>query len=45
MKVSEFTIKHLSKIINGDCGYTPHLTGSTLVELFNRYGFRVEMVN
>jgi len=40
MKVSEFTIKHLSKIINGDCGYTPYLTGSTLVELFNRYGFR-----
>lgn len=40
MKVSKFTIKYLSKIINGDCGYTPYLTGSTLVELFNRYGFR-----
>lgn len=40
MKVSKFTIKHLSKIINGDCGYTPYLTGSTLVELFNCCGFR-----
>jgi hypothetical protein len=40
MKVSEFTIKHLSRIINGDCDYTPYLTGSMLVELFNRYGFR-----
>lgn len=40
MKVSKMTIKHLSTIINGDCGYTPYLSGSNLVELFNHHGFR-----
>ena len=40
MKVSKLTIKHLSIIINGDCGYTPYLSGPNLVELFNRHGFR-----
>ena len=40
MKVSKLTIKHLSIIINGDCGYTPYLSGAKLVELFNRHGFR-----
>ncbi|MBN2352082.1 MAG: abortive infection family protein [Spirochaetales bacterium] len=40
MKVSAFTIKHLAKIVCGDSGYTPYLSGPRLVELFNRYGFR-----
>jgi len=40
MKVSHMTIKQLSMIINGDCGYTPYLSGSDLVELFNHHGFR-----
>ena len=40
MKVSKLTIKQLSTIINGDCGYTPYLSGADLVKLFNRHGFR-----
>lgn len=40
MKISEFAITPLSKIITGDCGYTPYLSGSRLVDLFNRHGSR-----
>ena len=40
MKLTDFTIKHLAKIICGDCGYTPYLSGPRLVELFNRHGSR-----
>ncbi|MDZ7795510.1 MAG: abortive infection family protein [Spirochaetia bacterium] len=40
MKLSDFTIKHLSKIICGDSGYTPYLSGPNLVDLFNSYGSR-----
>lgn len=40
MKVSKLTIKQLSTIIKGDCGYTPYLSGADLVELFNHHGFR-----
>ena len=40
MQLSEFTIKHLSKIVCGDSGYTPYLSGPNLVELFNNYGSR-----
>lgn len=40
MKISEFAITHLSKIVTGDCDYTPYLSGHQLVDLFNRHGSR-----
>ena len=40
MELSEFTIQKLARIINGDTGHTPYLSGSKLVGLFNRFGAR-----
>lgn len=37
---SDFTIKELAKIICGDKGYMPYLSGPMLVDLFNNYGSR-----
>lgn len=39
MKISEYTLKHLSKAVCGDSGYTPYVKGYELVLLFNKYGF------
>lgn len=36
MKISDSYIDKLSKIIAGDAGYTPYLSGPSLVALFNR---------
>lgn len=40
MQLSKFTIRKLAKILNGDTGHTPYLSGPELVELFNRFGSR-----
>lgn len=40
MKLSPFTIKHLSKMISGDSEGWPYRSGPDLVKLFNQYGFR-----
>lgn len=40
MKLSPFTIKHLSKMICGDAEGWPYRSGADLVKLFNQYGFR-----
>ncbi len=40
MDLTEFTIKHLVKIVCGDSKITPYLSGPNLVELFNRHGSR-----
>ena len=40
MELSEFAIQKLARIINGDTGHTPYLSGSKLVDLFNRFGAR-----
>ncbi|MBN2569421.1 MAG: abortive infection family protein [Deltaproteobacteria bacterium] len=40
MEISEFTIQKLSKILNGDSGHTPYLSGSKLVDLFHQFGER-----
>ena len=39
MQVSEQVIQNLAKVVCGDCGYTPYLSGPNLVRLFNEYGF------
>lgn len=38
MKVSEYTIKNLAKIVCGDVEYMPYVSGPNLVYFFNRYG-------
>lgn len=38
MKLSEYSIKNLAKVVCGDCGYTPYLSGHNLVLFFNKYG-------
>lgn len=40
MQLSEFSIQKLARILNGDTGHTPYLSGPKLVELFNRFGAR-----
>ena len=40
MKLQPFTIKHLCRILNGDTGHMPYLSGPRLVELCNRHGSR-----
>ncbi len=40
MELSKFTIQKLARILNGDTGHTPYLSGSKLVDLFNRFGAR-----
>jgi len=40
MKISDFSIKELIAIINGDCGFTPYLSGNQLVKLFKKVGIR-----
>lgn len=39
MKISEYTLKHLSKAVCGDASYTPYVRGYDLVIDFNKYGF------
>ena len=39
MKISEFTINHLAKVVCGDSPNTPYLKGYELVIFFNKYGF------
>jgi hypothetical protein len=38
MKISEYTLKNLSKVVCGDNGYTPYVKGYELVLYFNKYG-------
>ncbi|WP_461791507.1 phospholipase D-like domain-containing protein [Pedobacter sp.] len=40
MKLSEYAIQNLRKIITGDEGLTPNMSGSNLVALFNSFGVR-----
>ena len=40
MKLTEYAIQNLRKIITGDEGLTPHQTGGNLVALFNSFGIR-----
>lgn len=40
MELSDFTIRKLSILINGDTEQAPYLSGSQLVNLFNRFGTR-----
>lgn len=40
MKLSEFSLDTLKEFITGDSKLTPYLSGSNLVKLFNRYGYR-----
>jgi hypothetical protein len=39
LKLSEYTIQHLAKIICGDYNYMPYIKGYELVSFFNKYGF------
>lgn len=39
MKLSEYSIKALSKAVCGDCDFTPYVKGQYLVTYFNKYGF------
>lgn len=40
MKLANFTIAHLSKMISGDKEGWPYRSGPDLVKFFNQYGFR-----
>ena len=40
MKLTPFTIRHLSKMIAGDTAGWPYRSGPDLVRFFNQYGFR-----
>ena len=40
MKLSDLSLKHLVPIINGDCEYTPYLSGPKIIEIFNMIGIR-----
>lgn len=40
MKLSDLSLKHLVSIINGDCKYTPYLSGSKIIGMFNLVGIR-----
>jgi hypothetical protein len=40
MKLTEYAINNLRKVITGDLGITPNLSGSNLVALFNSFGVR-----
>lgn len=39
MKLSEFSISHIAKVVCGDSGYTPYMKGLELVIYFNKFGF------
>jgi len=39
MKISEYTLVHLTKAVCGDTQYTPYLSGPALVHFFNKYGY------
>lgn len=39
MKISEFTLSHLSKALCGDNPSTPYMKGHELVNFFNKYGY------
>lgn len=45
MRLSEFTIKHLSKMIAGDTPGWPSRSGWRLAEFFNHFGFHDEYHN
>lgn len=40
MKLSDLSLEHLVTIINGDCKYTPYLSGPKIIEIFNMIGIR-----
>jgi phosphatidylserine/phosphatidylglycerophosphate/cardiolipin synthase-like enzyme len=40
MKLTEYAIQNLRKIITGDEGLTPNMSGANLVALFNSFGVR-----
>jgi hypothetical protein len=39
MKISEYTLVHLTKAVCGDTQYMPYLTGPAIVHFFNKYGY------
>lgn len=39
MKLTEYTLKYLTEFISGDSNYTPYLSGTQIISLFNSVGF------
>jgi Abortive infection C-terminus len=45
MKISEYTLKHLSKAVCGDSGFTPYVNVQNLILYFSKYGLNADYEN